>query len=69
MAVGVTHLKKEEEEDLQLWQTCRAFSSFWKARKLRYSCLCLDVEQSGTLQEQLRADYIILCVYRHLYCY
>ena len=40
----------------------QSISSFGKAWKLRYGCLRPDVEQSGTLQEQLRAEAAIVVI-------
>ena len=63
--VSVTRLE-EEEEDLRLaeYLFLPSFlpSFLRKAGKLRYGCLRPDVEQSGTLQEQLRAEAAIVVI-------
>ena len=40
----------------------QSISSFRKAWKLRYGGRCPDVEQSGTLQEQLRAQAAMVAI-------
>ena len=40
----------------------QSISSFGKAWKLRYGCLRPDVEQCGTLQEQLQAEADIVVI-------